>query len=492
MGRIALDVRAATIKGGSDWRSWLRRGLFLTDLLVLIWVVFGVQIAWFGIDSSQVAFQGALDDLAVNYSVVSMMLIAGWMLVLKVYETRDARIIGAGPTEYRRIADGSLRLFGLVAIVAFLFQINLARGYILIALPSGVGVLVLSRWLWRQWLGAKRRSGEFSAAVLLVGGQHSVTDLRREFLRHPEEGYRVVGVCLTGSAELPSSEDSVPTYYHLDAVEQAMRATGADTLVVTSGDQMSPSNVRRLSWMLDGERHRLIVGASLTDIAGPRIHTRPVAGLPLIHVEVPRYDGPKHLGKRVFDFIGAAVLILILSPLLAVLAVAVKVSSHGPVIYRQERIGLNGKSFMMYKFRSMKAGADAELGDLLARQGKAGRPLFKIDNDPRITPLGKFLRKHSLDEFPQLFNVLFGDMSLVGPRPQRAGEVRLYDEAAKRRLLVKPGMSGMWQVSGRSTLSWEDALRLDLFYVENWSLIGDITILWKTVKAVAAPGQEAH
>lgn len=492
--RSALD-RERREPTGRNWRSRLSRGLIVTDFLVLVWVVFGVQIACFGVDSANVSFQGALDDLAVNYSTVSVVLIAAWMIVLKIYDTRDARIIGSGPMEYRLIADASLRLFGLVAIVAFLFHINLARGYILIALPSGVVLLVLSRWLWRQWLGVKRQTGAFSARVLLVGSEHSVRHLRTELARHPEEGYHVVGECWAGPAQERSYDHAgrtVPVYSHLDSVERAMAETGADTLVITSGDAITPETVRRLSWMLDGERHQLIVGASLTDVAGPRIHSRLVAGLPLIHVEVPRYDGPKHVGKRVFDFVGAATLLVLLSPLLAALAVAVKSTSRGPVIYRQERIGLNGRSFMMYKFRSMHANADAELASMLARQGTGDRPLFKVENDPRITRLGRFLRKHSLDEFPQLFNVLFGNMSLVGPRPQRIGEVELYDDAAKRRLLVKPGMSGMWQVGGRSSLSWEDSLRLDLFYVENWSMIGDIIILWRTVKAVAAPGNEAR
>ncbi|MCH6471805.1 sugar transferase [Sinomonas terrae] len=501
MGEVMFGMRNALAADASakaliarDWRTRLGRRLIFTDFLVLVWVVFGVQIAWFGFDSTNLSFQGALEDLAINYSAVSVVLVAAWMTILKVYDTRDARIIGAGPTEYRLIADSSLRLFGIVAIIAFLFHINLARGYILIALPSGVAVLVLSRWLWRQWLRVKRQAGEFSARVLLVGSGHSVRHLGTELARHPEAGYRIVGECWAGPPqELPRAyaDHSVPVYYHLSSVERAMTETGADTLVITSGDEITPENVRRLSWMLDGERHHLIVGASLADVTGPRIHSRLVAGLPLIHVEVPRYDGPKHVGKRVFDLIGAALLLTLLSPLLILLAVAVKTTSRGSVIYRQERIGLNGQSFTMYKFRSMQVDADAKLASLLAEQGTDDRPLFKVENDPRITRLGRFLRKHSLDEFPQLFNVLFGNMSLVGPRPQRLGEVALYDEAAKRRLLVKPGMSGMWQVGGRSSLSWEDSLKLDLFYVENWSLIGDIIILWRTVKAVAAPGKQA-
>lgn len=492
MGSLSLGRNQVLARERFDWSNWLAWRLLATDLLVLVWVVFGVQIAWFGLDSTNVAFQGSLDALAVSYSAVSIALVLGWMVVLAVYETRSARVIGAGPLEYRLIADGSMRLFGLVAIIAFLFHINLARGYILVAFPSGVFFLILSRWVWRQWLGAKRRRGEFSSRVLLVGSPISVGFLRDELALHPEEGYRVVGECWASSTAQIPEDSKVPVYLHLDSVQKAMTETEADALVITSAEELTPENVRRLSWKLDGDRHQLIMGASLTDVAGPRIRTRPVAGLPLMHVEVPRYDGPRHAGKRVFDFLGSLSLIIVLSPLLLMLGVAVKLSSRGPTIYRQERIGLNGEPFLMYKFRSMRVNADEELSALLAAQGKGDRPLFKVENDPRVTSVGRFMRKHSLDEFPQLFNVLFGDMSLVGPRPQRMGEVALYNDAARRRLLVKPGMSGMWQVGGRSSLSWEDALRLDLFYVENWSLIGDVIILWRTFKAVLAPGNEAH
>ncbi|BCT77043.1 polyprenyl glycosylphosphotransferase [Sinomonas cyclohexanicum] len=492
MDRVDVDHGSLSARREETWGRWLARRLLLTDFLVLVWVVFGVQIAWFGFDSTDVAFRGSRGALAVNYSLVSAALVIAWTATLAIYETRSVRIIGAGPLEYRCIADASLRLFGIVAIIAFLFEISLARGYILVALPTGIAVLVLSRWTWRQWLGAKRRAGDFCARIILVGSPGSTQHLREEFARNIHEGYRVVGECWTRPAR--NTDDpvpAVPLYYGLDAIERAMAETEADTLVITGAEGLTPEAVRRMSWKLDGERHQLILGASLTDVAGPRVRTRPVAGLPLVHVEVPRYEGPRHAGKRVFDFFGALVLIILSSPLLLALAAAVKATSPGPVIYRQERIGLNGKPFMMYKFRSMHANADDLLRGLLAQQGRTDQPLFKVENDPRITPVGRFIRKHSLDEFPQLFNVLFGTMSLVGPRPQRAGEVELYDDAARRRLLLKPGMSGMWQVGGRSTLAWKDALRLDLYYVENWSLVGDIFILWQTVKAVVAPGDEA-
>jgi len=258
----------------------------------------------------------------------------------------------------------------------------------------------------------------------------------------------------------------------------------ADTLVITSADRLTPERVRKLSWALEPGRQHLVMAPSLTDVSGPRIHMRPVAGLPLMHVETPRFEGAQAFVKRIFDLIVSFLLIVLSSPLLIVLAIIVKTSSPGPVLYRSERIGLNGRPFRMLKFRSMRDGSDAQLAQLLAMEGKGDSPLFKLKDDPRVTPIGRILRRYSLDELPQFFNVLDGSMSLVGPRPQVAAEVALYDDVAHRRLLLKPGITGLWQVSGRSDLPWADALRLDLYYVENWSLIGDLVILWRTAKAV--------
>jgi exopolysaccharide biosynthesis polyprenyl glycosylphosphotransferase len=402
-------------------------------------------------------------------------------------------VVGGGSAEYRNVANGTIRLFGIVAIVAYLFKVDVARGYILIALPLGIVVLVFSRWMWRQWLSVQRQKGEYSARVILVGSPQSAAHIARELGRNTSDGYLVVGACIpSGRPGTLLQDTDVPVFGDLNSVHQALAEAGADTVAITSSEELTPRGIRELSWGLDGGRQHLIVAPSLTDIGGPRIHTRPVAGLPLIHVEMPRYEGRKLFTKRGFDIVGSAVLLLVLSPFLVALAVIVALTSRGPVLYRQERIGLNGKPFNMLKFRSMKDKADSELAGLLADQGRDNEPLFKVQNDPRVTPAGRVLRKHSLDEFPQLLNVLRGDMSLVGPRPQRDGEVALYDDAARRRLLLKPGMSGLWQIGGRSTLAWEDAIRLDLYYVENWSMMGDLVILWRTLKAVLAPGGEAH
>ena len=476
----------------SNWQQIYARRLLLTDLLVLIWVVFGVQIAWLGFDTKSLAVRGNTNDLTVSYLEVSTFLIVVWMLILSIYGTRGFRVLGTGSQEYRLIASASIRLFGLSAIAAFLLHIDVARGYILMAFPLGVITLILSRWMWRQWLAVQRLRGRFTSTVLLAGSSTSVTHIAQELGHRSEAGYRVVGACVPGGtvgASLPGTR--VPVLGNLDEVHEALSSSAADTLVITSSDDLSPQRVRELSWGLEPGRQHLVVAPSLTDIGGPRIHTRPVAGLPLIHVEMPSFEGRKQFTKRVFDIFGSGLLLVLLSPFFLITALIVALTSVGPVFYRQERIGLNGKPFGMLKFRSMVVNADAQLTELLTEQGSRDTPLFKVKDDPRLTRIGGFLRRYSLDEFPQLVNVFKGDMSMVGPRPQRDGEVQLYDEAAERRLFVKPGMSGLWQVSGRSSLSWEDSIRLDLYYVENWSLTGDLVILWRTVRAVIAPGDEA-
>lgn len=480
----------STHKVARDWRRRYAYGLMLTDLLVLIWVIVGVQIAWFGVTTSEVAFSGSLRDVAISYSYTSIILIIAWMLMLGVFGTRSYRVLGTGAQEYRLIADASVRLFGLVAIVAFLFKIDFARGYILLAFPLGVIFLLFSRWIWRQWLGVQRQRGEYSSRVLLVGSEASTRYLANELGRLPTAGYYVVGACIpNGTVAGYLGESSVPVFVSIDRLQDAMAESGADTVVITSSEDLSAEKIREISWSLEPGHQHLVVAPSLTDIGGPRIHTRPVAGLPLIHVETPRYTGAKQFTKRAFDLVASGMLLLLLSPVLGIVALTVRMTTTGPVLFRQERIGINGARFHMLKFRSMVTNAEDLLEQLRSKSDfgdKGNSILFKMSDDPRVTPIGRVLRRFSLDELPQLFNVFGGSMSLVGPRPPLEREVDQYDSHVHRRFLVKPGITGLWQVSGRSNLSWEDAVRLDLYYVENWSMTGDISILWRTLRAVLA------
>jgi exopolysaccharide biosynthesis polyprenyl glycosylphosphotransferase len=481
-----------------DWRRSFLRRLVLTDLLALVWVVFGTQIAWFGFGNAQLAIDADSRISDIDYWMFSVVLILLWMGALSWSDSRSPRVMGSGASESLRVVDASLRLFGGIAIVAFLTKVDVARGFLLLSLPIGVLVLLWTRWLWRQWLVMKRRHGEYSARVLLVGSEASVAQIARELLRVPSAGYHVVGACTpTGKVADVVPGTAIPMMGSVNAVERAMELTGADTVAITSTDELPPDKVKQISWNLQAGRQHLVLAPSIVDIAGPRLHTRPVAGLPLIHVETPRFSKGQLFLKRTVDLSASMAGIVLLSPLLALLTIIIRLSSEGPVLFRQVRIGRGGREFTMLKFRSMVTNAE-ELLDRLQRErlekgiDSGNEVMFKMKNDPRVTPIGRIMRKFSLDELPQLFNVVGGSMSLVGPRPPLPREVAQYASHVHRRFLVKPGITGLWQVSGRSRLSWEDTVRLDLSYVENWSLIGDLAILAKTAKAAVAPGDSAH
>ncbi|MFC8682672.1 sugar transferase [Microbacterium ureisolvens] len=475
------------------WRRAYAMRLWFSDVLVLVWTVYGTQLLWFGWGNAQVAIRADSRFDEFSYWAFSALLVIAWMAALALSDSRDHRVIGAGSAEYVRVARASFSLFGVIAILAFLVRVDVARGYLLIALPLGVVTLITERWLWRQWLVAHRKSGEYSARVLLVGSRESVREIAQELQRSPSAGYYVVGACVpAGGPRGTVVGNGVPIMGEVDDLDAAIAATSADTIAVTSTDDLPAAKVKQISWRLEPGRQHLVLAPRIVDIAGPRIHTRPVAGLPLIHVETPRFTRGQAFLKRGFDLVASAMLLLLLSPLFVAIAATIALSCGMPVLYRQQRIGRNGVPFSMLKFRSMTAGADSQLSTLLATQGAGDAPLFKIRDDPRVTPVGRVLRKYSLDELPQLVNVLDGSMSLVGPRPQVAAEVALYSDAAKRRLLARPGITGLWQVSGRSSTTWEEAVKLDLYYVENWTLAGDALILAKTVGAVLAPGQTAH
>uniref|UniRef100_UPI0040534DDC sugar transferase n=1 Tax=Microbacterium sp. LWH7-1.2 TaxID=3135257 RepID=UPI0040534DDC len=492
----ARNERVETPRASEQHRPWRRdyaARLWMSDAFVLIWAVYGTQLLWFGWGNAQVAIREDSRFNELSYWGFSAVVIIAWMWALSLIDSRDHRIIGAGNTEYVRVARASFTLFGAIAILAFLLRVDVARGYLLIALPLGIFVLLLERWLWRQWLIAERSLGRYSAKVLLVGSEESVAAIARELHRSPTAGYQVVGACVpSGKVADVIAGTSVPVMGSVDNVGLAIAATGADTVAVTSTDDLPPMKVKQISWALEAGHQHLVLAPSIVDIAGPRLHTRPVAGLPLIHVETPKFSRGQRLVKRAVDLAACLVGVVLLSPLLAFLAISVRLTSQGPVLFRQTRIGLRGDEFTMLKFRSMVVNAEDLLEQLAKQERDSGNEvLFKMKNDPRVTPVGRIMRKFSLDELPQLFNVIGGSMSLVGPRPPLPTEVAKYADHVHRRFLVKPGITGLWQVSGRSSLSWEDTVRLDLSYVENWSLVSDFAIIAKTAKAALAPGETA-
>lgn len=480
------------------WQKRYARRLIATDIIVLSLIIASVQLFWLGFDDSArfgfPASTGPQYGGEVSYGIVSAAMLVLWIVVLIAVGSVDSRVMGVGHTEYRKITDSGIGLFAAIATLMFLLKLDVARGYLILTFTLGVVGLLISRWLWRKRLKSHRTRGDYSNQVVLVGSQSSIRHISNELARQPWAGYNVVGAAL---AQDPRDSGvlaigTVPVISDFDGLRGAMELIGADTVIVTGADHLDAQRVRELGWELEDGEYSLVMAPSLTDVSGPRIHTRPVAGLPLMHVETPKYTGLRMVMKRSFDVLATLGIVAVLAIPMLVLALLVKFTSPGPLLYRSERIGQGGQPFHMLKFRSMSVGADKELRALLEAQGSTKVPLFKVQNDPRITPIGRVLRKYSLDELPQLFNVLGGSMSLIGPRPQIADEVALYSDAHRRRLIMRPGVTGLWQVSGRSALDWEQAVRLDLYYIENWSLTGDIVILFRTLKAVLSPGETAH
>lgn len=468
----------------SVW-PWSHRSLLaVVDVACVIWAVIGAQFLRFGVKDP------TLDVMVKQapYTIVGAALAIAWAIMLGLWGTRDPRILGYGPAEYKRVTTASLWLFGGVAVVSYVFQLDTARGYVAIALPLGIASLLFGRWVLRNVLVHDRMAGRRLSRVLLIGSADSVEHLNRQLGRHPEAGYRPIAAFIPDydGAEVGRRGERLPVVGagpSLDAILRAITQTKVDTVAISGGAAIPTETLRQLGWQLASQDIAMIMAPALTDVAGPRIHTQPVAGLPLIHVTTPKLEGAQGVAKRGFDLIMASILLAVLALPMVVVALLVKADSRGPALFHQTRVGKAGDLFDMFKFRSMAADAESRLDELQGSSDGNG-VLFKMKNDPRVTRFGRFIRRYSIDELPQLLNVLKGDMSLVGPRPPLPGEVAGYDDFAHRRLLVKPGITGLWQVSGRSDLSWEDSMRLDLYYVENWSMIQDLMILIKTIRAV--------
>ena len=407
-----------------------------------------------------------------------------WLAGLALFGSREPRVMGAGSSEYKRVANATGVAFGLLAVGFEIAQWDGLRMQMIIALPAGVLALLVARWRWRAWLRMRRRLGEYASATLIAGKRRDVDYVMRQ-LALADNGYSVIALALSDD-DVASDPGRVFAVRTADDIARVAREVGADTLVVASVPDDDPDFSRSLAWQLEGTAAELIMSSRLADVAGPRISLSPIEGLPLIHVKIPVFEGAAHTLKRLLDLVVSTAACAVVALVTPVIALAIRLDSPGPVFFRQQRVGRDGREFTMLKFRSMTDAAEQELAELLPSNDGAG-PLFKLRSDPRVTRVGRFLRRYSLDELPQFFNVLRGDMSISGPRPPLPSEVRNYEGRVFRRLYIKPGITGLWQVSGRSDLSWEDSVALDLRYVENWSVTLDLMIMWRTVKVMLRP-----
>lgn len=458
-----------SVRSAQQWasfgRTYRRRALVL-DALCAVVVGALVMVPIFGADLETFGL------LALG--------VVGFVLLTALNRGYDLRELGNGPVEFQAVVRGGGLGMILLVTVSYATKAEISRFLVLVGVPSLVLLAAVVRWLHRKLLHRARAQGRAMKRTVVVGHTLAVAGVAADLGRATHHGYEVVGACLP-SLDDPAPDPGTPVLGAIADVPQVVVDHAVD-IVVVAGGALQGDALRRLSWALDRVGAQLIVAPDLVEVQAPRLTLRPTGELSLLELEV----GPPRsrvLAKEVLDRILGAVLLVLASPVILGAALLVRLTSRGPAFYRQKRVGVDGREFTLLKLRSMYVDADARRAELLARNESDG-VLFKMRHDPRVTPVGRVLRRFSVDELPQLVNVVRGDMSLVGPRPPLQEEVAAYADAVYRRLRVKPGLTGLWQVSGRSDLSWEESVRLDLRYVDNWSLAMDLLILWKTVRAV--------
>jgi exopolysaccharide biosynthesis polyprenyl glycosylphosphotransferase len=446
----------------------------ITDALAAGLSVTGLLLVRFGLPAAS----------GSNQQILAIALVPAWLIALVLAGGYDTRFLATGTEQYRRVVRGAAWLLAMVSFIAFATHSDVSRSVVLTSVPVIAFLTIIERHAWLRQLQRRFARGWAKHLVVAIGTPGELGDLVDHMHRTSASGLRIVAAITPGEVSCPLLPGGVAwAGGTLKSVAAIVESFGADTLAIAGSQVLPRGDLRRLSWELEDTDIDLVVAPAMTDIAGPRIRIRPVEGLPLLHIERPQFSGPQLVVKSLIDRTTAGLLIVMLSPVLVVCAATVRLTSAGPITYRQVRVGLRGEHFTILKFRSMRIGADttrAEIADVNEREGA----LFKIRRDPRTTAFGRFMRRWSLDELPQLFNVINGSMSLVGPRPLPVADVEQIDDDARRRTLVKPGMTGLWQVSGRSDLTWEELLRLDLHYVDHWSVGLDLILLWRTLAAV--------
>ncbi|NGO08540.1 sugar transferase [Streptomyces sp. HC44] len=459
----------------NDWEQRYRRTVIISDTVATALVVTAIG-----------NFFGVRD--AANWHEKWGILAFGTHLLvlgaLAVSRSWSPAVLGQGAEEFRRLGRSLFTATVVLALGGIALTSRNIKLWIFVAIPAIAIVTMTARYLLRLRLHKQRKEGRCLRPVLAAGSPDTVRDLINRTRKFPHLGWRVEAVCTTDGRGLDGDHvDGVPVVGVLTDVAKHVRHDGYRVVAVTPDPHWSPDRLQRLAWNLEGSDAEMVVAPVLMEVAGPRLHVDAVLGIPLLRVSMPTFTGGRRAIKGVVDRLGAAILLMLFAPLMVFVGLLVLVDSRGGAFYRQRRVGKDGREFTMLKFRTMVAGAHGARAELADRNEGAGL-LFKLRQDPRVTRVGAVLRRYSIDELPQLFNVLTGSMSLVGPRPPLPEESAAYGPDIRRRLLVKPGLTGLWQINGRSDLPWEEAVRLDLRYVEDWSLALDAVILWKTLRAV--------
>jgi exopolysaccharide biosynthesis polyprenyl glycosylphosphotransferase len=478
------DNGVATGKGSrlpvAGWEPRYRRLVIFSDVIVAVCtsLIVGGAIS--------VSGAALFKDLALGVLTVAVVLCS-----LAAGRAWNPVVLGQGAEEYVRLGRGMFTAGVTLALAGLATGVVSTRPWVFIVIPATALLALLARYLLRQFLHRARLVGECLLPVVAAGSPDTVRDLIKRTRDNPHIGWQVAAVCTAdGTGDSLAGIAGVSVVGRLDELADHVRRGGYRIVAITADPYWTPRRLQRLAWRLEDSGAEMVVAPTLMEVAGPRLHVSGVLGMPMLRVSAPAFTGMRRVVKGVVDRVGAVVLLLMSLPVIVLASVAIMLDSRGPVLYRQRRVGKSGKEFTILKFRTMVRDADRIKARLSGANEGAG-VLFKMRKDPRVTRVGAILRRYSLDELPQLLNVLSGAMSLVGPRPPLPEESARYEPDMRRRLLVKPGLTGLWQVSGRSDLSWEEAVRLDLRYVEDWSLAMDAMILWKTFRAVLG-GQGAY
>jgi exopolysaccharide biosynthesis polyprenyl glycosylphosphotransferase len=484
-GAFLLDVSARpttrTLSERGRWQRLLQVGLVAGDMVVIT-----VAAAVAAVNHFAEPVFPVVNDVNVVAVAVGPWVVLAWLLANALRGTYTQSHLGMGTTEYARVLSAAGITAGIIGIASYLTKSDLSRAFFVQLFLVGVPLLLLWRWSARRVTYRLHDRGHLLTRVLLSGSESHVDDVARVLDRERWLGYRVIGALVPSPGLAAMTPGGVTVVGSTDATAANALASDADLVLFTGGAFSSPVEFRRIAWDLEGHDVQLAVAPSLNDISSDRMTMRPVGGLPLVHVDPPQSLAASRSFKRIFDMVGAGVALLLAAPVMIVFALLTKLQDGGPVLFRQTRVGRDGELFECLKFRSMVVDAEARLSGVSHLNKNAEGVLFKAAHDPRVTRVGGLMRRFSVDELPQLINVINGDMSLVGPRPALPAEVRRYEPDVHRRLHVRPGLTGLWQVSGRSDLSWDDTVRLDLYYVDNWSVVQDLTILARTVHAVFA------
>ena len=465
-GRSQL-INSETMPIKKSWKESLKQRIFLLDLVVLfvaILIVFSMRFPEI--------WKGNTNAYEIRNLFIAFLVFVVWLFFLWINGSREIKILGFGADEYKKLVNATLFSFTFIAFISYIFKLEISRAFVLSVFPTGLALLFFSRRFLRKQLLIARKKGNYLSNVLLIHtSEIDPVETRLNLAEYA--GFKIV-------YKIKTNEN-----LNLDLIEivNQARLKNCDQIMIGQTAKINATDLRKLGWSLENTNIDLVVAPAVTEIAGPRLKVSNVEGLPLLHLEQPSFSGLARLTKRFLDVFIATFGLILISPILVIVALIIKFFDKGPIIYKQKRIGQNNNEFIVYKFRTMFVGSHEQRDKIMAETNKDLR-LAKNPQDPRITKPGIFLRRWSIDEIPQLINVLKGEMSLVGPRPPLAEEVNKYEKSENRRLLVKPGLTGLWQVSGRSELEWEDAVRLDLYYVENWSLTLDLLIILRTAAAV--------